>query len=85
MAAAPPGGITGLDFQGAAVRVITREGEPGFVLADVCKVLEIGNVGNASARLDDDEKGNIRNPDATPAGGNPNVTLHQAGVTATSL
>jgi prophage antirepressor-like protein len=46
-----------LSFDGAAVRVVTRDGEPWFVLADVCKVLEIENSGNASARLDDDEKG----------------------------
>lgn len=67
--------LTAFAFEGAPVRLITRAGEPWFVLADVCRVLEIGNVGNASARLDDDEKGSIRNPDATSAGGNPNVTI----------
>jgi prophage antirepressor-like protein len=56
-------------------RIIDRDGAPWFVLADVCRELEISNVGNAAARLDDDEKGSIRNPDATSIGGNPNLTI----------
>ena len=38
-------------------------------------MLEIGNPSQAASRLDDDEKGNIRNPDVTSAGGNPNITI----------
>lgn len=30
-------------FEDQAVRVITRDGEPWFVLADVCDVLAISN------------------------------------------
>lgn len=48
---------TRFSFDGAAVRVITREGEPWFVASDVCAVLGIGNVSMATTRLDDDEKG----------------------------
>lgn len=59
----------------AGRRVADRDGEPWFVLADACRVLEIVNVGNASARLDQDEKGSIRNPDTTSAGGNPDITI----------
>ncbi|MCG0996815.1 Bro-N domain-containing protein [Acetobacter persici] len=44
-------------FEEHAVRVLTREGEPWFVLADVCDVLEIGNPTMAARRLDNDEKG----------------------------
>lgn len=55
-------------------RIIDREGEPWFVLADVCRELDIVNVGNASARLDDDEKDNIRDPDVNRRG-NPNLTI----------
>lgn len=62
-------------FEESAVRVIDGEDGLWFVLADVCAVLEISNVGNAAARLDDDEKGSIRNPDVTSVGGNPNVTI----------
>jgi prophage antirepressor-like protein len=56
-------------------RIIDRNGEPWFALADVCSELEISNVGNAAARLDEDEKGSIRNPDVTSVGGNPNLTI----------
>ncbi len=38
------------------VRVISRDGEPWFVAADVCRAMEIGNPTQACARLDDDEK-----------------------------
>ncbi len=41
-----------------------EDGEPRFIAADVCKALDITNVGNALARLDDDEKDDIRLPDA---------------------
>lgn len=37
-------------------RVIDRNGEPWFVLADVCRSLGIKNPSDAAARLDDDEK-----------------------------
>ena len=37
-------------------RTIDRNGEPWFVLADVCRALEIGNTSDAAKRLDDDEK-----------------------------
>lgn len=56
-------------------RILDRNGEPWFVLSDVCHELEISNVGNASARLDDDEKDNIRNPDVNGSRGNPNLTI----------
>ena len=37
-------------------RVIDRDGEPWFVLGDICKRLDIKNVSDAASRLDDDEK-----------------------------
>lgn len=67
--------LTPFNFEGADVRLIDRDGEPWFVLADVCRVLEIVNVGNASARLDDDERDSIRNPDVIHSAGNPNITI----------
>lgn len=48
--------LTTFDFEGAPVRTIDRNGEPWFVLADVCRVLEISNSRDAASRLDDDEK-----------------------------
>ena len=40
------------------MRVVERDGAPWFVVADVCKALEIGNPSQAIARLEDDEKMN---------------------------
>ena len=44
-------------FDQSAVRVVTVDGEPWFVAADVCAALTIGNNRDALTRLDDDEKG----------------------------
>jgi len=47
------------------VRVVTlADGQPGFVAADVCKVLGIGRTDDGVGRLDEDEKGaaSIRTP-----------------------
>lgn len=43
------------DFEDNAVRVIEKDGEPWFVAADVCRVLDIKNSRDAVADLDDDE------------------------------
>lgn len=50
-------GVIPFDFEGKAVRAIDRNGAPWFVLGDVCRVLEVGNVADAARRLDADEKG----------------------------
>lgn len=42
---------------GNQVRTITKEGNPWWVLSDVCKVLEHTNSRVAASRLDPDEKG----------------------------
>jgi len=44
-------------YNAAEVRTVTIDGEPWFVLKDVCVVLEIGNSRMVAERLDDDEKG----------------------------
>ena len=48
------------------VRTITKDNEPMFCLADVCKALEISNVGNVKQRLS--EKG-IHTADTPTKGG----------------
>ena len=53
--------IVPFDFQGVPVRVIDRDGNPWFVLADVCRVLEISNPSDAASRLDPDEKMTLDN------------------------
>ena len=45
--------------QFGAIRTITKDGEPWFVAADVCKALDIANTTDALNRLDDDEKARL--------------------------
>lgn len=45
--------VTPFNFNDTDVRVITRDGEPWFVLADLAKVLGITDVSRLSSRLDD--------------------------------
>lgn len=45
------------NFNGAEVRTVIKDGEPWWVAKDPCAILGIRNVGDAVARLDDDEKG----------------------------
>ncbi|WP_158924519.1 BRO family protein [Acidisphaera sp. S103] len=52
------------DFEGKDVQVQDRDGNPWFVLNDVCEMLEIANAGNVATRLDDDEKDKIHTMDS---------------------
>lgn len=45
-------------------RVVDRDGEPWFVLNEVCAKLEIANPRDAASRLDDDEKDAVGIADA---------------------
>lgn len=69
---------TGNHPNGAAVRVITRDGEPWFVAADVCAALTVGNTAMAMARLDDDEKG-VSSID-TPGGQQRLAIVNESGL-----
>ena len=52
--------LTTFSFNQVNVRTVTDEqGNPWFLAADVCKVLEIRNNSEAISRLDDDEKADI--------------------------
>jgi anti-repressor protein len=37
-------GLKKFDFRGASVRTVMIKGEPWFVAADVCAILEIGSL-----------------------------------------
>lgn len=54
------------------VRTVLLDGEPWWVLADVCRVLDLGSPHKVADRLDPDEKG--RNTIPTP-GGNQNMAV----------
>jgi prophage antirepressor-like protein len=58
--------------------VVTILGSPWFILADVCRVLEIGNPSMAASRLDADEKG-ITTVD-TLGGGQSLVIVSESGL-----
>lgn len=51
------------DFTDAPVRVALQDGEPWFVAADVCRVLDVTNPRDAVAGLDDDERMTVANTD----------------------
>lgn len=46
--------ITPFNFEGHAVRVLDIDGEPWFVLADLCAVLDLSNPTMVASRLDSD-------------------------------
>lgn len=71
------------DFEGTSVRTLIRDGEPWFVLADVCRVLELDNPRNVTARLDDDEKG-VHTMD-TPGGPQSFTIINESGLYALIL
>lgn len=54
------------------VRTVVIAGEPWFVLADLCRVLDIANPRNVASRLDEDEKGVHR---VDTLGGSQSVTV----------
>lgn len=52
------------NFEGAEVRTAMKENEPWWVLADICKVLDIKNNRDAASRLKEDEKDDVGFSDA---------------------
>lgn len=52
------------NFHGQQIRTIDKDGQPWFVLTDVCSVLEIGNPSQVKTRLDDGVISNEGIPDA---------------------
>jgi prophage antirepressor-like protein len=46
-------------FKDVSLNAIEIDGTPWFVLADVCRVLEISKHRDAASRLDDDERGSV--------------------------
>jgi prophage antirepressor-like protein len=62
-----------LDFEGRNVRMVERDEVPWWVLADVCRALDIANPSNVAARLDDDEKDDLQIAD--PIGRQQSTTI----------
>ena len=49
--------IVKFTYEGFPFRVIDRDGNPWFVLAEVCRVLKISNPSQAASRLDERREG----------------------------
>ncbi len=74
----PKADLVSYASDGTAVRVVIRAGAPWFVLADVCRVLDIAEAHRATARLDDDEKG--RHTMTTPGGAQEVTIVSESGL-----
>ena len=72
--------IIPLLFEGEhLVRTVDRNGEPWFVAADVCRVLDIANARDALAKLDGDEVSTVALTDGAP-GGPPRNIVNESGL-----
>lgn len=67
------------DPQNEQFRLIDRDGEPWFVLTDVCKRLAIINAADAASRLDDDEKDTVGITD-TIGRSRPMTVINESGL-----
>lgn len=66
------------EFQYNNIRILTEDGEPLFVLADLCSALDIANTRNVTSRLDAEVKG-VRTVD-TPGGAQRMAVVTEAGM-----
>lgn len=66
------------NYEETPIRIIEQNGEPWWVLADVCRVLGITNHKNVSTRLDVDEKG-VHQMD-TLGGKQKMTTINESGL-----
>lgn len=66
------------NYQSKEVRTVIIDGEPWFVLKDVCAILGIGNSRMVFDRLDDDEKGVSRID--TPGGPQETSIINESGL-----
>ncbi|GBR08874.1 BRO-N domain-containing protein [Acetobacter oeni] len=71
-------GLIPFAFEDAPVRATLRDGEPWFVLADVCVVLEISKHRDAASRMDDDERGSVIVD--TPGGPQQTTIINESGL-----
>lgn len=65
-------------FNNAEVRTIVRDGEPWWIAADVCAVLDLSETHRAVAGLDDDEKD--RHTVTTPGGQQEMTVINEPGL-----
>lgn len=66
------------NYQSNEVRTVMKDGEPWFVLKDVCRVLSISKHRDLAARLDADERGSVRVD--TPGGPQETIIINESGL-----
>ncbi|MGM9640577.1 MAG: phage antirepressor [Faecousia sp.] len=66
------------NYNSNEVRTIQRDGEPWFVLKDVCQVLGISKYRDTAERLDPDERGSVRVD--TPGGQQEMTCINESGL-----
>lgn len=72
------GALVPFNYGDAQVRVVTIDGEPWFVLADLCRILDLPNRSMVARRLADDMKG-VTQID-TPGGRQAMTVVSEAGM-----
>jgi len=77
------GALSVFQFDAWRVRILDRDGEPWWVLRDVCEALEIAKPENVAPRLADDEKGTC--PIGTPGGPQNMTIINESGLYAVIL
>ena len=70
--------VTNWTFGETEIRTIERDGEPWWVLSDVCKVLELNSPHKVADRLEEDEKG--RNLIPTLGGEQEMTIINESGL-----
>lgn len=71
------------NYESSEIRTIQKDGEPWWVLSDVCKVLELSSPHKVADRLEADEKG--RNLIPTLGGVQEMTTINESGLYAVIL
>ena len=65
-------------YQDKSVRTVQKDGEPWWVLKDVCEVLEISKYRDTAERLDPDERESVRVD--TPGGKQEMICVNESGL-----
>lgn len=72
------------NYENSEIRTVEKDGEPWWVLADVCKVLELTSPHKVADRLENDERNKI--PVTDSLGRNQNTTIiNESGLYAVIL
>lgn len=66
------------NYNGKEVRTIQKDGEPWWVLKDVCGILGISKYRDTASRLDEDERGSVRVD--TPGGEQEMTVINESGL-----